>query len=290
MGVINITPNSFSDTKNQPLVLSQLKKNITKFSQNKNIILDFGFESTAPMNTAITALEERARFDDFIVNIEDIDLSECWISFDTYRPSNYQYFEDQFSARFLNCGYIFNDVSGVIDLELIDFLKKKRHQENFYYLHASTHIPSRDNVLNHMQYINEGDVLKMCEQNFKEAYEEFRAIGFEKKIIFDPCFGFSKSYEQNWDLINHFDELLVSLGLQGIKTPWLIGLSKKSFLRKALPESIDSLIDPFEQSEILHQKLIKELKLKTLNSNGPKAHLIFRVHDPEIVERVYAGL
>jgi hypothetical protein len=64
----------------------------------------------------------------------------------------------------------------------------------------------------------------------------------------------------------------------GIDCSWLIGISKKSFLRKTLLDSTD----PFCDSEILHAKIIKELTEKKLG------HLIFRAHDPFLVERVIA--
>lgn len=286
MGVINITPNSFSD-RTSLLHQDEILKNTCKqFLQIPGLIFDFGFESTAPMNEAITALEERRRFDHFFKTIEGIDFSSQWISFDTYRPSNYRYFEEQFSSRYKGCGFIFNDVSGVIDPELIELLAGKAHQDNFYYLYASTHIPSRDKVLKHMDFLvnaqseNAADIIEMTFNHFVQGFEQLKKIGMAEKIIFDPCFGFSKTYEQNWQLLNHLDDLILKTKKAQMERPWLIGLSKKSFLRKSLVNSRD----PFVDAEILHEKILNEIFSKKMGQ------LICRAHDPFLVERCYAGL
>lgn len=276
MGVINITPNSFSDPK-KFLNSITLKETLNLYKNKTNIIFDFGFESTAPKNSAIGAEEERARFDTFFELIKEIDLTGCWISFDTYRPRNFLYFEEKFKSRYHDLGFVFNDVSGVIDYELVSFLKTKIIDKNFYYLYSFTHIPSRDKVLNHMEFIREGDIVSMCADKLKDAYAQFREIGIAEKIIMDPCFGFSKTYEQNWELVNRLDEVVNQLDF---KVPWLVGVSKKTFLRAALSQSLD----PYTDSENLHADIIKDMLVKKMG------HLIFRVHDFEIVGRVYAGL
>jgi dihydropteroate synthase len=124
-----------------------------------------------------------------------------------------------------------------------------------------------------MEYLIEGDIVQMCLKQIISGYEKFIEIGVPDKIIFDPGFGFSKSYNQNWDLLNRFDELNISLVNHGVKVPWLIGISKKSFLRKSLVNSSD----PFSDSEIIHANIIKDLVLKKLG------HIIFRAHDPKLV-------
>lgn len=232
------------------------------------------------MNSAITSHEERIRFDLFFEMIKEVDLSGQWISFDSYRPENYLYFEERFKSRYLNCGFIFNDVSGVLDAPLLDLLKSKKGCADFYYLYTSTHIPSRAQTLSHMEFLLEGDIVEMTATHFKNGCQKLAAIGMSQQLILDPGFGFSKSFEQNWDLIHRFDELVWNLKDAGLECPWLIGLSKKSFLRKALPASND----PFGDAEILHAKLIKEFIVKK------SGHLIFRAHDPFLVESVYAGL
>jgi len=274
LGVINLTPNSFSD-QNKFLNSDALTSGLLGLKSITSLAFDFGFESTAPMNFPVTKEEERARFDLFFDQIKDIDLSGRWISFDTYKCQNFLYFEEKFRSRYNDCGLIFNDVSGVIDNELLSLLTHKKNQENFYYIYTYTHIPSRDSILKHMEYLREGDIVQMCLKHLRSGYEKFIEIGVQDKIIFDPGFGFSKSYNQNWDLLNRFEELNSALLNDGIMAPYLIGISKKSFLRNSLVHSSD----PFKDSEIIHAKLIKDLVSKNLG------HIIFRAHDPMLVLR-----
>lgn len=273
-----MTPNSFSDISSMLFNIEVLKKSLTQFGKIPGIIFDFGFESTAPMNSAISETEERDRFDYFFENIAGIDLNHQWISFDTYRPSNYLYFEEKFKSRYHGCGFIFNDVSGVLDTEVLELLKSKRFLEPFYYIYTCTHIPSKDKVLNHMNFLIEGDILNQTVDHFQNGFKKLKELGIEKKILLDPGFGFSKSFSQNWDMINRFDQLVLNLKNLGIDCPWLIGISKKSFLRSAILDSTD----PFKYAEILHAKIIKDLTEKKMG------HLIFRAHDPFLVESAYA--
>jgi len=277
MGVINITPNSFSDPK-KFFHTVQLEETLKSLQNRRDLILDFGFESTAPMNDSISDSEERARFDLFFERIKDIDLSDRWISFDTYRPSSFRYFESRFKERYRGQGFIFNDVSGVIDQELETLLKDKKNDPFFRAIFSFTYIPSRELTGKHMTFLREGDGMALAIEHFKAAEKKFKEWGVDHEVIFDPCFGFSKTYEQNWELIHHFQTLKEAFSPE---RSWLIGLSKKSFLRKSLlPETADL----FGEAEKLHEKLLQNF-LSTTNG-----HCFFRVHDFEIVERVLKQL
>lgn len=275
MGVINITPNSFSDSTSLISNKELLLQTLNQFRKIPGLIFDLGFESTAPMNKSIDAILERERFDHFMDSIKDFDFSDNWISFDTYRPSNYLYFEEQFKKRYSGCSYLFNDVSGVLDIELKELLEQKRKGEDFYYLYTSTHIPSRDLVGKHMQNVSSRDIIEVTRNKFSEVVRLFSELKMDHKLILDPGFGFSKSYEQNWELINRFKELEISFS-----QPYLIGLSKKSFLRASLPNSLD----PFKDAEVLHAELVEKF-LKSA-----RTQLIFRAHDPFLVESIHARL
>ena len=280
MGVMNITPNSFSDP-NKFLNRDHLLNTLKNLDDRSDLILDFGFESTAPMNEAISALEEKKRFDVFFDEIKDINLSNRWISFDTYRPENFSYFERQFMSRYKNMGFIFNDVSGVVDDNLINLLKDKKRQKNFYYLYSSTHIPSREFVLKHMDYVKmDEDIQDSTIKKFSDAIEIFQSSDCLDQIILDPCFGFSKSYEQNWQLLNKIENVVNEIKKQNFKGAWLVGISKKSFLRKSLQVGKNT----FEDAEILHLQLIKQILLKNLGQ------IIFRTHDFNIVHNALKEL
>lgn len=261
LGVINITPNSFSDggkNLNREVLISNLKY----FANFKNLIIDVGFESTAPMNQAITSIEERQRFLFFIDQNKIIDQLKV-LSIDSYKVENYPFFYDHLKKLNPDLKIIFNDVSGITDAELINFLKKHK---DAYYIYSFTNVKKRSDVLNHMKSIFKGkNIVNLFNQKVLKVYKQFLSAGIEKKLIVDPAFGFSKSFEQNWQLIDRFHEVQIPADL-----PILIGFSKKSFLRLNINSN-----DPKEDSELIHYFLIKELE-------AVNPHIIFRTHNPHL--------
>jgi dihydropteroate synthase len=267
LGVINRTPNSFSDhgaSLNPDHFDSQLKS----FLDDPTVIVDVGFESTAPMNQAISSSEEYARFLSFLLASKDYSFTDRFISFDTYKVQNFLLMADEFQKLHPEAHLIFNDVSGVLDTELKEALLEFKGKK-FYYIYTFTHIPDRSQVLNHMKFLStESDIIEATANAFNRAYKWFKSFGMESQLILDPGFGFSKTYEQNWQLINCFNDLEVKTNLS---LPVLIGLSKKSFLKKALEHH------PAMELEDLHKKCICDLQ------KASKMDLLFRVHDPKIM-------
>ena len=167
---------------------------------------------------------------------------------------------------------IFNDVSGCLDSELKEALFEFKHTP-FYYIFTFSGIPERAKTLEHMKFVDEKiDIISSAGESFKKAYEWFKDIQMDHQLILDPGFGFSKSYEQNWKLIEDFNELEEKLLEFKITNPILIGLSKKSFLKKALET------DGVEALEDLHRTCIRKLMSSRI------MNLLFRVHDPKIMK------
>lgn len=272
MGVINRTPNSFSDN-GLSLKSDYFHHQLQSFLKDQSVIIDVGFESTAPMNSAITKDLELSRFADFLLESKLHSFTGRFISFDTYRPESFMEMAQKFSEIHPDAGYIFNDVSGILDDELKEVLLRFK-DKNFYYIYTFSHIPGRVKVLDHMKYLDEEhDILKQTSIAFSRAYLFFKALNMEHQLILDPGFGFSKTFEQNWRLIDCFNELESLLELEVRKLPCLIGVSKKSFLKKRLMDR------PGQGLEDLHLEVI----LKLRKSSGQK--LLFRVHDPKIMHK-----
>ncbi|MBY0413892.1 MAG: dihydropteroate synthase, partial [Bdellovibrionales bacterium] len=114
LGVINRTPNSFSD-KGLSLQKDYFLNQIKEFLNTKGIIVDVGFESTAPMNTAVSFSEEMIRFNEFLELTLEIDFGETFISFDTYKVESFLAMTNAFGKLHPKVKFIFNDVSGVLD-------------------------------------------------------------------------------------------------------------------------------------------------------------------------------
>ena len=268
-----MTPNSFSD-HGASLKPEHFSQQLNSFLADPTIIIDVGFESTAPMNQAISFEEELARFELFLTASKDYSFINRFISFDTYKIQNFKIMREKFLAIHPKAHVIFNDVSGVLNEELKELLRSI-HDEEFYYIYTFSHIPSRDLTLKHINYINESqDVIEACAEKMIQAYEWFKLINREEHLILDAGFGFSKTYEQNWELMNRYGDLtqLLQQTNPEITNPHLIGLSKKSFLKKFLGTE-----GPTEELEDLHLKCLKKIQAQT---NLP---LLFRMHNPHIL-------
>lgn len=206
MGVINITPNSFSDP-GETFSSDSISRKISFLS--KFDILDIGAESTAPKNASLDWESEWERWQMVLPLLKGLN---CAISADTYHPETIfellKYWKDQKLPSRL----IWNDVSGKYDSYVKDFLKT-----GFDYVFCHNLAPNRELTGRHMDYVKPE----------MDLYEYFRSHR-HPQVIFDPCLGFSKTYEQNWAIIEKFDELQKKLQ----HDRWLIGFSRKSFLRK----------------------------------------------------------
>ncbi len=271
LGVINLTPNSFSDA-GLHLDPNQLLKTLTHFLNIDNLVVDIGFESTAPKNQSISVEEERNRFHQFVLflkNHPQLIIKE--LSIDTYKPQNFYYFYHEIKKIFPDINLLMNDVSGVLDNSLEDLLFAL---PDIKYIHTFTRIPNRSVVLDHMTFLekNGQNIIDESEDHFLRAHQWFTDRDLEKRVLFDPGFGFSKTYLENWDLIGGFDQLVKRLKAKKIELPWVIGLSKKSFLRK----KCEDLIETNLTIEELHRETL-EILLKKSNTS-----FWFRVHDPQI--------
>lgn len=271
LGVINRTPNSFSDS-GLSLNSSFFDQQLKAFLNDSKVIIDIGFESTAPMNQSISSSLEWERFELFLEAIKKFNFNKRIISFDTYKVANFLRMHKAFSGLYPQAQFIFNDVSGVLDNELKDALVSFKGLE-FYYIYTFTHIPERGHVCDHMNYLNESsDIIPQCQKAFLKAVAFFKDLGMESQLLLDPGFGFSKTFDQNWKLINSFGEFSTGLLSIGIMNPMVIGLSKKSFLKMAINSSEDDLL------EKIHGDCLKKMK------QAAHHQLLFRVHDTGVLK------
>ena len=183
MGVINITPNSFSDGgefNNSTKFLDQARYLI----KHEADILDLGAESSAPMNKAIDTSEEIARFKEVVLPVLDQISPNIDLSIDTYKIETIQYLLKQKSIRaFYDKELLtWNDVSGQNhEAEVI-----LRNYPKLKYIHCHNLVDDRSKTLDHMSYLSDD----LCLENFFENSQH----------ILDPCFGFSKTREQNFEV------------------------------------------------------------------------------------------
>lgn len=283
MGVMNITPNSFSDGGIHQ-EFSSLQSKISSLSSKGHFIFDFGAESTAPFNEAISSEVEKQRLTplfEYLCSNEKLTRS-LTLSLDSYHYETVTWFfrglRDK--ARVSPQNLIWNDVSGQWDTLVKEYFKEFPLSP---YIYSHNLAPQRELTSSHMEYVDEElDIFSHISSYFLEIGEDLRVNKISNPIYLDPCFGFSKTYEQNWDLIHRFSDL--TQAVPGAN--WIVGLSKKSFLRRFLGEQLKRDLPKEEaliKSEWLHYELIKRiLNCKICSSHAKE--IIFRVHDSDIVD------
>lgn len=266
MGVINITPNSFSDKHDsKDSQISRLKE----LKDSSVSVIDIGAQSTAPFNKPISISEEKRRYKKFF-SIEQIEAyfnPSIILSFDTYYPEVMRWLLEEYPFL-LNYQIWWNDVSGILSHEVYELMED---YPKLHYVYCHNHVPDRMSVLDHMKYVK-----NTCDlaEKFEIAINSFVQHKIEDRLILDPCFGFAKSFEQNWYIIDNLETLYHPFR----KYPLIFGVSKKSFMREKarllgnLPKD-HCKEDLFLRSEIIHQELINKLK-QSMSSD-----VFFRVHN-----------
>ena len=220
MGVINLTPNSFSDG-NKFLQKDILENQIRSWQKLGHYCFDFGAESTAPMNSSISNIEEQKRLEAGLYPLlknKILNQKKDIISLDTYRFETVAKVIDEFPSY----QFIWNDVSGKWDESVDEFLQK---YPQHYYVYSHNPAPARNLTGEHLKHTPD----LSPETYFSQIKNHFISAKKQNltKVIFDPCFGFGKNEQQNWYLWDHLSQLL-----NEVNHPlWLIGISRKRFLK-----------------------------------------------------------
>jgi dihydropteroate synthase len=214
MGIVNVTPDSFSDGG---LFLDSEKATalaIQLLDEGADII-DVGGESTRPgARAAVSAEEELRRVLPVITALKKL-RPDALISIDTYKASVAR-------AAAAAGAEIVNDVSGL----RWDPLMRKTIAE----LKCGA-------ILMHMRGRPEewrtlpapADIVLLVKRELREWVEAAVLAGVRReRIALDPGFGFGKNFEQNYPLLAHFQDL------QSLGFPLLAGTSRKSFLGRML--------------------------------------------------------
>ncbi|MEY2815714.1 MAG: hypothetical protein RJA78_290, partial [Actinomycetota bacterium] len=215
MGVLNVTPDSFSDGNQYNSVESALDHAKLLVLAGAQII-DIGGESTRPGAERVTLEEEQSRVVPVIKAIAELNLGAA-ISIDTM---NAETAELAIAAG----ANIINDVSGGLADEAMLGVAAK-HDVVIILSHWRGH----SDIMNTMaSYQN---VAEEVATELQARVDAALAAGVSRdKIVVDPGLGFAKDMKQNWQLVARLDEI-EKLGL-----PILVGASRKRFIAGALDE------------------------------------------------------
>lgn len=217
MGVVNITPDSFSDGGQFLDSQLALERCLALIAEGANII-DLGGESTRPGALRVKLEEEQARvipvIEALVQNPAFIE-SGAVISIDTMNASTA-------SLAVAAGAKIVNDVSGgLADDQMFEQLK------NLDCKYIVSHWRGFSNTMDSLN--NYESVAIDVAKELRDRVSNAEASGVQRqRLIIDPGLGFAKDIAQNWHLVARLDEL-EKLGL-----PILVGASRKRFIAGAL--------------------------------------------------------
>ncbi len=243
MGVINLTPNSFSDG-NIHLNEATLSHTLKEWQSLGVDALDIGAESTAPFNEGISADEEWRRLEKhWLPQALKLDPNSCpLLSFDTYHIEvAYRLLKWHKERGFTRL--LWNDVSGQLDQDVIDLLLEF---ESAHYCFCHNEAPSREECQNHMSYLFEGDPLPRIANFFQKRLSRALKKIPKNRLWLDPCLGFSKNFTQNEAILLRFEELIQAFPGH----PFVLGMSRKSFLRQRVSMALGYEVQPPESIEL----------------------------------------
>jgi dihydropteroate synthase len=208
VGVLNITPDSFSDGGQNFELTRAIDRALEMESEGADII-EVGGESTRPGSTRLSVDEELSRVLPVLSKLEG--RVRVPIAIDTYKS-------EVAAAAVAHGASIINDVSALrFDPAVADVAARERAVLVLMHMRGE---PAT------MQKIEpSADIFAEIESDLAAAIQVAESRGVERnQIVIDPGIGFGKTLEQNLAIINHLDRF-ESLGL-----PLMIGTSRKTFI------------------------------------------------------------
>ena len=214
MGIVNVTPDSFFDggkLTDADAVVFQVEKML----QEGATFIDLGGYSSKPGAEFVSETEELNRVIP-VVKLLVEKFPDILLSIDTFRS-------EVAKQAIENGAALINDISaGLLDENMLETVAKL--QVPYIMMHM------KDTPKTMQSLANYEDLLKEMNFYFSERIAKARGFGLND-IIIDPGFGFAKTLEQNYELLQNLELL------QFHDLPILAGISRKSMIYKALETS-----------------------------------------------------
>ena len=228
MGVLNVTPDSFSDGGLYTRPERAIKRAVQMHEEGAEII-DIGGESTRPGSERVDAKEELKRVLPVLKELRK-ELPDVWISIDTYKA--------QVAKACLEEGAdIINDISGgTFDGEMYSVVSQ------YQCPYVINHIKGTPQTWKSEPIIYD-DVVEEISLWFGERIKRLKEAGykFEERLILDPGIGFGKLPEHNVEILSRFEEFKIFGKIL------LVGVSRKSFLGIILEGFLNRKTEPNER-------------------------------------------
>lgn len=221
MGIINVTPDSFSDGGQFVLVKNAIA-HAQKLIQQGADILDIGGESTRPNADKVSTKVELCRVLPVIQDIRDRWGDAIWLSIDTSNPV---VMEQAIKAG----ADIINDVRG---LRVVG-AKEQAAQLGcpVVIMHSRGKADNMTHTMNTLALYD--DVIGEIKSELNTMIEQATVVGVRREsIIIDVGMGFAKSYEHHQVIMRRLGEVIEAFGL-----PMLFGVSRKRYLGEILTKT-----------------------------------------------------
>lgn len=223
MGILNVTPDSFyAGSRKQSE--EDIRIRVQQIVEEGGSMIDIGAYSSRPGADDVSSEEEMRRLSIGMKIVREI-APDMPVSVDTFRADVAKMSIEELGAD------IINDISGgELDSNMFSTVAKMGVPYILMHMKA-TPKGSNDNAsfsVSKMQLVPQYDnLIKEVLLYFAEKVQKLRDLG-QKDIILDPGFGFSKTLEHNYELMNHLEELKI------FNLPILSGISRKSMIYKLI--------------------------------------------------------
>ena len=213
MGILNVTPDSFYSGSRMGSDEALIGKRVEQILDEGGDMIDIGAYSTRSNADDISADEEYARLKTGLNIIKSIDANVV-VSVDTFRADVARKCVEEFGVD------IVNDVSGgTLDDEMFATVAKLKVP--YILMHM------RGTPATMQQLTDYSDVTRDVIADLRQKKLALNELGVEEVII-DPGFGFSKTLEQNFEMLNRLEDF------KQLCAPLLVGVSRKSMIFRTL--------------------------------------------------------
>lgn len=223
MGIVNATPDSFyaaSRSRGREEICRRVERLVASGAD----MLDVGAYSSRPGASDVTPDEELARLSVAMKALREI-APDIPVSIDTFRAS-----VAGVAVRELGADII-NDISaGTLDPAMIDTVSELRVP------YIAMHMRGTPATMQSLTEYPEGGVAAMVIAELSVTLRRLALMGVADVII-DPGFGFAKTVEQNYDLMDSLGELISIM-----ERPVLVGISRKSMITRPLGITADEAL------------------------------------------------
>ena len=212
MGILNVTPDSFYEGSRKQTD-ADIRNRIEEIIREGGDLIDLGGYSSRPDAREVSPEEEMARLRSALKILRD-EYPDMPVSVDTFRADIARRCVEEYGAA------IINDISGG-ELDPAMFAAVAALRVPYILMHMRG---TPQTMQSHCDYANlTADIL----QYFARKVEQLHLLGVSDLII-DPGFGFSKTLEQNYELMSHLEDFRL------LEKPLLVGISRKSMIYKRL--------------------------------------------------------